>query len=106
MRKLGITRLWNKPFVAIQIPSAVIFSITAAGQDSGTPPAGSQPAPTSGPPSPQSAAPATSQGPSISPQTVEKDEGMFVMHKSVEEVALHATVMDDKDHLLTNLDRT
>src|SRR5258707_15201951 len=106
MRKLDITRLWNKPLVFIQIPFPLIFSITAAGQDSGTPPPGYQPAPTSAPPSPQSAAPATPQDPAISPQTVEKDEGMFVMHKSVEEVALHATVMDDKDHLITNLDRT
>lgn len=30
---------------------------------------------------------------------------MFVLHKSVEEVALHATVIDEKDHLITTLDR-
>lgn len=30
---------------------------------------------------------------------------MFVLHKRVEEVALHATVIDENDRLITNLDR-
>ena len=31
---------------------------------------------------------------------------MFVLHKEVDEVSLHATVMDEKDALITNLDRS
>ncbi len=31
---------------------------------------------------------------------------MFVLHKEVDEVSLHATVMDEKDGLITNLDRS
>ncbi|HSY64812.1 MAG TPA: VWA domain-containing protein [Terriglobales bacterium] len=33
------------------------------------------------------------------------DNGVFVFKKQVEEVMLHATVMDDKNHLVTNLDK-
>jgi Ca-activated chloride channel homolog len=34
------------------------------------------------------------------------DNGVFVFKKEVEEVMLHATVMDDKNHLVTNLDKS
>jgi Ca-activated chloride channel homolog len=33
------------------------------------------------------------------------DQGVFVFKKDVDEVLLHATVVDDKQHLITNLDR-
>jgi Ca-activated chloride channel family protein len=33
------------------------------------------------------------------------DQGMFVFRKQVEEVVLHATVVDDQQHLVTGLDR-
>lgn len=33
------------------------------------------------------------------------DNGVFVFHKQVEEVLLHATVVDDKQHIVTNLDK-
>jgi Ca-activated chloride channel homolog len=33
------------------------------------------------------------------------DSGVFVFHKDVEEVMLHATVIDDKQHIVTNLDK-
>jgi Ca-activated chloride channel homolog len=33
------------------------------------------------------------------------DSGVFVFHKDVEEVLLHATVIDDKQHIVTNLDK-
>jgi Ca-activated chloride channel homolog len=40
-------------------------------------------------------------------QTPENDEsGAFVFRKEVEEVSLHATVLDDKQRLVTNLDKT
>jgi Ca-activated chloride channel family protein len=34
------------------------------------------------------------------------DNGVFVFKKEVEEVVVHATVMDDKNHLVTNLDKS
>src|SRR3954462_11113109 len=34
------------------------------------------------------------------------DQGVFVIRKDVDEVLLHATVVDDKQHIITNLDRT
>src|SRR5215831_3553889 len=33
------------------------------------------------------------------------DEGIYVFHKEADEVLLHATVVDDKQHIITNLDR-
>ena len=33
------------------------------------------------------------------------DQGTFVYHTKVDEVMLHATVVDDKQHIITNLDR-
>src|SRR5579863_10771796 len=34
------------------------------------------------------------------------DSGVFVFKKEVEEVVVHATVIDDKNHLVTNLDKS
>ncbi len=33
------------------------------------------------------------------------DQGIYVLRKDVDEVMLHATVIDDKQHIVTNLDR-
>src|SRR5580700_7291019 len=33
------------------------------------------------------------------------DNGTYVIHKNVDEVLLHATVIDDKQHIVTNLDQ-
>jgi len=48
-----------------------------------------------------SPAPATSAG-----QSGDNEAGTFVFHTGVDEVVLHATVVDDKQHIITNLDRT
>jgi Ca-activated chloride channel family protein len=40
-----------------------------------------------------------------SPQQSPNDTGTFVIHKNVDEVLIHATVVDDKQHIVTNLDR-
>lgn len=40
------------------------------------------------------------------PQPATKENGVFVIRKDVDEVLLHATVVDDKQHLVTNLDKT
>ena len=39
-------------------------------------------------------------------QPPDNNQGVFVFRKDVDEVMLHATVVDDKQHLVTNLDRT
>jgi Ca-activated chloride channel family protein len=54
---------------------------------------------------------AQTTAPSISPTGQEQDQklsdqGIFVLKKDVDEVMLHASVIDDKQHLVTNLDRT
>jgi Ca-activated chloride channel homolog len=43
--------------------------------------------------------------PRNSEQNADVDNGVFVFHKQVEEVLLHATVVDDKQHIVTNLDK-
>lgn len=39
-------------------------------------------------------------------QTPDSDSGVFVFRKEVDEVVLHATVFDDKQHFVTNLEKT
>jgi VWFA-related protein len=40
------------------------------------------------------------------PENEQGDNGVFVFKKEVEEVTLHATVVDEKMHLITNLDKS
>ncbi len=50
-----------------------------------------------------------SQNPAQSGQDKDKDlndQGVFVFKKDVDEVMLHATVVDDKQHFVTNLDKS
>ncbi len=57
---------------------------------------------------PQSTAPTTPPPDQTQPagtQPASNDNGVFVFKTQVEEVVLHATVVDDKMHLITNLDR-
>lgn len=112
MQKPDTMRLWNDfwshRFTLAQIALLLFISANLTGQDANSKAVTSVPpiAPTV-----QAAAssgnPATPQDSTApTPSVVEKDEaGMFVLHKSVEEVALHATVIDEKDHLITTLDR-
>jgi Ca-activated chloride channel family protein len=74
----------------------------------------SQPPPTS-PAQPdagsgQSPAPSGSANQPISPSGQQNpdagDAGVFVFKKEVDEVVLHATVIDNKQHIVTNLDKT
>ena len=59
-----------------------------------------------------SAAPIQSKPPASTPSAdqgqvpVEKSGEVFVIRKEVDEVTLHATVVDDKNHLITDLDRS
>ena len=49
------------------------------------------------------APPAQQEGQQDSPKT--NENGVFVIRKDVDEVLLHATVVDDKQHIVTNLDK-
>jgi VWFA-related protein len=60
-------------------------------------------APSSGS-APSGSAPSSSADSTVSGQNSDAtDNGAFVFHKQVEEVLLHATVIDDKQHIVTNL---
>ncbi len=39
------------------------------------------------------------------PQTIQKENGEYVLHRDVDEVLLNVTVLDDKDRLVTSLDK-
>jgi Ca-activated chloride channel family protein len=64
------------------------------------------PAPVAGSPAPADS-PSTSPSPTTNsaPGPDSTDSGIFVFHKQVEEVVLHATVVDDKQHIVTSLDK-
>jgi Ca-activated chloride channel homolog len=67
-------------------------------------PVQSQPVPSQPLPSQSGAAPAPAAS-SSQPQAPDEN-GTFVIRKDVDEVLLHATVVDDKQHIVTNLDRS
>jgi Ca-activated chloride channel homolog len=66
--------------------------------------------PAQGTPAQPSAQPATGQPGEVQPSTEQTpgadDPGRFVFKKNVEEVVLHATVVDETGHLLTSLERS
>ncbi|MFY9559103.1 MAG: VWA domain-containing protein [Terriglobales bacterium] len=81
-------------------------------QSGGTPPDQKPPASSANPQSPSTPAPGTppapggqaaTQGAGQEPET--GDSGVFVFRKQVEEVVLHATVIDDKQRFVTNLEK-
>jgi Ca-activated chloride channel family protein len=79
----------------------------AAQQDTkpATPPSSTPPPTTS---TPSSAAPATQPQEQPKKDVRDKninDQGVFVFRKDVDEVLLHASVIDDKQHIVTTLDR-
>jgi Ca-activated chloride channel homolog len=81
-----------------QLQSETVQSQPAQSQS-----AQSQPVPSQSPqpqPNPASAPPAA---PSQQPSS--DDTGTYVIRKNVDEVLVHATVVDDKQHIVTNLDR-
>ena len=75
----------------------------AAPQPSSTPQNSTpQSTPETQPTGPASSLTGQSGSPAQSPDT---DNGTFVFKKQVEEVVLHATVIDNKQHIVTNLDK-
>ena len=91
----------------LQLVLLLSFLSLAAGAQNTTPPQGpprsSQPASSQASPAPPPSvtsppAAETSQQPGVEP-------GGFVFHSDVQEVLLHATVIDDKQRMITNLDK-
>jgi Ca-activated chloride channel homolog len=88
----------------------VILTLAAAAQ---TPPEPSATPPTATDPN-QAAAPPDSGRPQTSPTELQptgqepsgNDQGMFVFKKQVQEVVLHATVLDEQRHLVVGLDKS
>ncbi len=131
MPKLGIMRLRSSLYPTRVVACASILLLWLAGlvsaqtapvqsapaQGSSAPaqntpqPAPSQPAPASTgqqpagnqtAPAPGQETPSQDQGTAVSPAN---DSGVFVFHAEAREVTLHATVVDDKTRLVTNLDK-
>jgi VWFA-related protein len=70
----------------------------------------SPPQETKKPPATPSPEPQPNQTPANPPASTQEqkapdDKGVFVFRKDVDEVLLHATVVDDKQHIVTNLDK-
>jgi Ca-activated chloride channel homolog len=74
------------------------FAGSVASQASQSQPAASQAA--------QSQSGASAPTTSANQKTSQNENGTYVIRKDVDEVLLHATVVDDKQHIVTNLDRS
>src|ERR1700722_796152 len=98
-----ITRRTNSPQkFSFLLALALVFAGTALAQSPSA--AQEKASPQAAPP----AQPAQSQEPAKPPADQDKkpdDQGVFVFKKDVDEVLLHASVIDDKQHIVTNLDR-
>jgi Ca-activated chloride channel homolog len=86
-------------------PTAQAGSSAAGAQPAQTPPA-QQPGPANQPPAGQPNAAPPGQGADQGQAPVGNDNGSFVFRAEAREVTLHATVVDDRNHLVTNLDKT
>ena len=103
-----ITRPRNKAarflFLSTFVICTGLLAAAAASQQS-------SPSPESKPADPSSTAPATPQAAPSAQDKQDKTEkkleeqGVFVIRKDVDEVLLHASVTDDKQHIVTNLER-
>ena len=92
---------------ANQLPPPAVASSGSAANSQSAPQSASQSTPTT------SAAPAAAAGqvvtPNVAPNAAQNpdsaDSGVFVFRKQVDEVVLHATVIDDKQRIVTTLDK-
>jgi len=77
-----------------------------SGQPQSPPPAPSRQAPSHDPKVPDASQSSASPAQNPPPQgQTSDDSGVFVFKKEVEEVVVHATVQDDKNHLVMNLEK-
>ncbi|HXJ85855.1 MAG TPA: VWA domain-containing protein [Candidatus Binatia bacterium] len=96
----------SRCFLIVALAS-MLCGLAAAQDDSmGLPPRTSQPpASAQQQPNEQPASGQQSGEPSISPIQTSEDQGRFVFRKQVQEVVLHATVVDEYGRLVASLDR-
>lgn len=95
------------------ICAVVVLTLAAAGQNPSEPPPAVPPGVGSNP-SISPVPPEANSQPDVNPSSQEpsgqepsgNDQGMFVFKKMVQEVILHATVLDDQRHLVTGLDKS
>jgi Ca-activated chloride channel homolog len=87
--------------VAPRLLTLLLLCVASAAQNptpSAEPPRSSQPAPPPASSTPQGSAPSRGQEPGV-------ENGGFVFHAEVQEVVLHATVIDNKQRMITSLDK-
>jgi Ca-activated chloride channel family protein len=111
-----ITRLRNRAARVVfftfviwaSVPMAMpAWSQSAAPQTDDAKPAGPPPAaPPSAGPARSPAAPPQTQPKKDDPEQKLNDQGVFVFRKDVDEVLLHASVIDDKQHIVTTLEQS
>jgi Ca-activated chloride channel family protein len=92
-------------WVAVRVITLFLFSLGVGAQNTtppDAPPRSSQPA---SPSAPAAATPQSSPQQSPSGQEPGNESGTFVFHSDVQEVLLHATVIDDKQRMVTTLDQ-
>lgn len=97
MRGLDTTLLPNRAPRVLWFLFCFLWSASAVSQA----PSSDQPKPA--PPAASDKSPAADQQDNQENQL--NDEGVFVFKKDVDEVMLHATVIDDHQHIITNLDK-
>ena len=97
----------NKVALPVFFFLTTLFLSAANSQSPGNSQASSPvpPAPASPANGAQTAAPPPAVSPGAAQNADATDNGVFVFRKQVEEVLLHATVVDDKQHIVTNLDK-
>jgi Ca-activated chloride channel homolog len=94
--------IWAAAVVALLAqPFAGRAALNRPDPQSASGPTSSQPVPPS-----QSQSGATSPPAASGQQQSPDDNGTFVIRKNVDEVLIHATVVDDKQHIVTNLDQS
>src|SRR5579862_6149836 len=97
-----ITRLRNR---AAQVLFLLSFVIWTAAQITLPACAQSAPAQAQTQPGQKPDKPPVTNAPTVDDKKL-NDQGVFVFKKDVDEVLLHASVIDDKQHIVTNLDRS
>ena len=108
-----ITRLPNRATKLLLFLTCVVFAgmqgavplwtQTTPAQNDAKPAANPQPTPTSS--TSASANSDSAKSPQAPDSPDKSDQGVFVFRKDVDEVLLHATVVDDRQHIITDLDR-
>ena len=93
-------------FLSHALPMAALAFALCGHSEAQEDPMGLPPRTEQPPPSAQQEPAPQNSAPSITPMQSSEDQGRFVFKKQVQEVVLHATVVDEAGRLVTSLDRT